>query len=90
MHIIGKSNNHFLCLVRLHSNASARFSGRYPWAIEDVLRQYGDVVRIAPNELVFFTPQAFQGWGMPSISSELSLTLIRYILSTSQEPRDLS
>ncbi|KAK3377292.1 cytochrome P450 [Lasiosphaeria ovina] len=33
-------------------------SGRYPWAIEDALRQYGDVVRIAPNELVFVTPQA--------------------------------
>lgn len=24
-----------------------------------MLRKYGDVVRIAPNELVFFTPQAF-------------------------------
>lgn len=35
------------------------FSGRYPWAIENALRKYGDVVRIAPNELVFFTPQAF-------------------------------
>ncbi|KAI0115673.1 cytochrome P450 [Nemania sp. FL0031] len=33
--------------------------GRWPWAIESVLHQYGDVVRIAPNELVFFTPQAF-------------------------------
>lgn len=35
------------------------FSGRYPWAIENALRKYGDVLRIAPNELVFFTPQAF-------------------------------
>ncbi|KAI0397649.1 cytochrome P450 [Xylariaceae sp. FL0594] len=34
-------------------------SGRYPWAIEDALRTYGPVVRIAPNELVFFTPAAF-------------------------------
>ncbi|KAG8528961.1 uncharacterized protein KY384_006650 [Bacidia gigantensis] len=34
------------------------FSGRYPWAIECVLRKYGDIVRIAPNELVFFTPKA--------------------------------
>ncbi|KAL9044703.1 MAG: hypothetical protein Q9214_002179 [Letrouitia sp. 1 TL-2023] len=34
-------------------------TGRYPWAIEDALRKYGDVVRIAPNELVFLTPQAF-------------------------------
>ncbi|KAF4629400.1 hypothetical protein G7Y89_g8747 [Cudoniella acicularis] len=33
-------------------------SGRYPWAIDNVLRKYGDVVRIAPNELVFLTPQA--------------------------------
>ncbi|KAG8156893.1 hypothetical protein KVR01_013306 [Diaporthe batatas] len=35
-------------------------SGRYPWAIEDAIRKYGDVVRIAPNELVFFTPEAFR------------------------------
>ncbi|KAI1506764.1 cytochrome P450 [Biscogniauxia marginata] len=34
-------------------------SGRYPWAIEDALRKYGPVVRIAPNELAFYTPQAF-------------------------------
>ncbi|ROW04707.1 hypothetical protein VMCG_04868 [Cytospora schulzeri] len=33
-------------------------TGRWPWKIEEVLRQYGDVVRIAPNELVFITPQA--------------------------------
>ncbi|KAI1366623.1 cytochrome P450 [Xylaria arbuscula] len=33
-------------------------SGRYPWVIEETLRRYGDVVRIAPNELVFLTPQA--------------------------------
>ena len=39
----------------------SRFSGRYPWAIEDALRKYGNVLRIAPNELVFFTPQAFLG-----------------------------
>uniref|UniRef100_A0A0B7KD80 Isotrichodermin C-15 hydroxylase n=1 Tax=Bionectria ochroleuca TaxID=29856 RepID=A0A0B7KD80_BIOOC len=35
-------------------------SGKWPWAVENVLREYGDVVRIAPNELVFFTPQAFR------------------------------
>ncbi|KAI0145050.1 cytochrome P450 [Xylariaceae sp. FL1272] len=34
-------------------------TGRYPWAIQKVLKKYGDVVRIAPNELVFITPQAF-------------------------------
>ncbi|KAF1993192.1 cytochrome P450 [Amniculicola lignicola CBS 123094] len=33
-------------------------SGRYPWIIASVLRRYGDVVRIAPNELVFLTPRA--------------------------------
>ena len=42
-------------------DAPSRFSGRYPWAIEDALRKYGDVLRIAPNELCFFTPQAFLG-----------------------------
>ncbi|KAI1119881.1 cytochrome P450 [Nemania abortiva] len=36
-------------------------SGRYPWVIEDALRRYGDVIRIAPNELVFITPQAAKG-----------------------------
>ncbi|KAI0534483.1 cytochrome P450 [Xylaria digitata] len=36
-------------------------SGRYPWATEKVLKKYGDVIRIAPNELLFFTPEAFTG-----------------------------
>ncbi|KAG8161450.1 hypothetical protein KVR01_008437 [Diaporthe batatas] len=40
--------------------AYACTSGRYPWLIEDTLRKYGDVVRIAPNELVFINPQAAQ------------------------------
>ncbi|KIN02841.1 hypothetical protein OIDMADRAFT_119338, partial [Oidiodendron maius Zn] len=40
---------------------SVSLSGRYPWAIERILIKYGDVVRIAPNELVFVTPQAFRG-----------------------------
>lgn len=40
-------------------NTFIRLSGRWPWAIENIIRQYGDVVRIAPNELVFLTPQAF-------------------------------
>ncbi|KAI0153072.1 cytochrome P450 [Xylariaceae sp. FL1272] len=34
------------------------FSGKYPWAIARALDTYGDVVRIAPNELVFITPRA--------------------------------
>ncbi|KAH9900496.1 cytochrome P450 [Xylariomycetidae sp. FL2044] len=32
--------------------------GRWPWAAEDALTTYGDVVRIAPNELLFVTPKA--------------------------------
>ncbi|KAI1248554.1 hypothetical protein MGN70_009753 [Eutypa lata] len=35
-----------------------RLSGRWPWVVEDILKKYGDVVRFAPNELVFVTPQA--------------------------------
>ncbi|KAK8130549.1 hypothetical protein PG999_002929, partial [Apiospora kogelbergensis] len=35
------------------------FSGRWPWAVEKALHKYGSTVRIAPNELAFFTPQAF-------------------------------
>ncbi|KAF1997558.1 hypothetical protein P154DRAFT_605488 [Amniculicola lignicola CBS 123094] len=38
-----------------------RFTGKYLWAVENALRRYGDVVRIAPNELVFVTPQAESG-----------------------------
>ncbi|KAK3318700.1 cytochrome P450 [Apodospora peruviana] len=38
--------------------ARAMVSGRYPWIIEAVIKRYGPVVRIAPNELVFLTPQA--------------------------------
>ncbi|KAJ2987027.1 hypothetical protein NUW58_g4730 [Xylaria curta] len=34
-------------------------SGRYPFAVEKALEQYGDIVRVAPNELVLFTPKAF-------------------------------
>ncbi|KAI1661697.1 cytochrome P450 [Daldinia decipiens] len=33
-------------------------AGRWPWAVESALKKYGDVVRIAPNELVFVTPKA--------------------------------
>ncbi|KAM7196178.1 Cytochrome P450, partial [Rhypophila sp. PSN 637] len=36
----------------------ASLSGRYPWIIERVIKKYGNVVRIGPNELVFPTPQA--------------------------------
>ncbi|KAH7190031.1 cytochrome P450 [Fusarium oxysporum] len=34
-------------------------SGRYPFIMEETHRKYGDVVRIAPNELSFATAQAY-------------------------------
>jgi cytochrome P450 len=52
--------------VRKTESLTNRFSGRYPWAIETALKKYGDVVRIAPNELVFFTPQAFYDIYLPT------------------------
>ncbi|KAI1123656.1 cytochrome P450 [Nemania abortiva] len=33
-------------------------SQRWPWAVEAAIKQYGDVVRVAPNELAFGNPQA--------------------------------
>ncbi|KAI0471291.1 isotrichodermin C-15 hydroxylase [Xylaria cf. heliscus] len=33
-------------------------TGRWPWKMEQIIKKYGTVVRIAPNELVFSTPQA--------------------------------
>ncbi|KEY71798.1 hypothetical protein S7711_06550 [Stachybotrys chartarum IBT 7711] len=33
-------------------------TGKYPLVIAKALEEYGDVVRIAPNELVFITPKA--------------------------------
>ncbi|KAI4869205.1 cytochrome P450 [Hypoxylon rubiginosum] len=33
-------------------------SGRWPWAVEAAIKQYGDVVRVAPNELAFGDPRA--------------------------------
>ncbi|RYP34523.1 hypothetical protein DL767_004235 [Monosporascus sp. MG133] len=50
---------------RIAAISNIWLSGRYPWAIETVLREYGPVVRIAPNELVFFTPQAFKDIYLP-------------------------
>ncbi|XXG99678.1 hypothetical protein Hte_006019 [Hypoxylon texense] len=34
-------------------------SGRWPFVIEEVLNNYGEIVRIAPNELAFGSPAAF-------------------------------
>ncbi|CAP62329.1 uncharacterized protein PODANS_0_230 [Podospora anserina S mat+] len=45
------------------------FKGRYPWSIEAALKKYGDVVRIAPNEIVFFTVQAQNGQSFLSLPS---------------------
>ncbi|KAF2758045.1 cytochrome P450 [Pseudovirgaria hyperparasitica] len=35
-------------------------SGRYPWAIEASFKKYGDVFRIAPNEIAIFPFEAHQ------------------------------
>ncbi|KAK2603434.1 hypothetical protein QQS21_004385 [Conoideocrella luteorostrata] len=34
-------------------------AGKWPWVVENAIKKYGDVVRVAPNELAFATPQAF-------------------------------
>ncbi|KAG6361097.1 hypothetical protein INS49_009321 [Diaporthe citri] len=46
--------------VRVPVNALEHLALREstPWIIKGVLKKYGDVVRIAPNELVFLRPQA--------------------------------
>ncbi|KAI1185664.1 cytochrome P450 [Nemania serpens] len=33
-------------------------SGKWPWVVERAIKQYGDIVRIGPNSLVFLEPQA--------------------------------
>ncbi|KAK8103686.1 Cytochrome P450 monooxygenase BOA3 [Apiospora kogelbergensis] len=40
--------------------ASVYTGGNWPFIIEQAHRKYGDVIRIAPNELSFCTPQAFK------------------------------
>ncbi|KAK4235119.1 Isotrichodermin C-15 hydroxylase [Achaetomium macrosporum] len=40
--------------IAYHSTA-----GKWPWALEAVIKKYGNVVRIGPNEVVFLEPQAF-------------------------------
>ncbi|KAL7940335.1 cytochrome P450 [Trichoderma barbatum] len=37
----------------------AWMSGRYPWAMEKLFRQYGNVVRCALNEVCFISPEAY-------------------------------
>ena len=38
----------------------SRIGGRYPHKIAALHKKYGDVVRIAPNDLSFGTAQSFQ------------------------------
>ncbi|OTB06073.1 hypothetical protein M426DRAFT_72423 [Hypoxylon sp. CI-4A] len=46
-------------------------TGRYPYILEDAHRKYGDVVRIAPNELSFGTVQAHRDiYSTPSKSKK--------------------
>ncbi|RYO94321.1 hypothetical protein DL766_000598 [Monosporascus sp. MC13-8B] len=52
-------DSHCCICPRIAAISNIWLSGRYPWAIQTVLREYGPVVRIAPNELAFFTPKAF-------------------------------
>ncbi|KAK4206768.1 cytochrome P450 [Rhypophila decipiens] len=44
--------------------------GRYPWHQEKLLHQYGDVVRVGPNEVVFFTPQAAMDIYGPAVKNQ--------------------
>ncbi|KAI0470522.1 cytochrome P450 [Xylariaceae sp. FL0804] len=39
--------------------AKTWLTGRYPYEIQKVYHEYGSVVRIAPNELIFFNTQAY-------------------------------
>lgn len=43
--------------------------GRWPWAVEKMLKDYGEVVRVAPNEIVFATPQAAIDIYNPAVKS---------------------
>jgi cytochrome P450 len=58
-----------------------RFSGRWPWAVEDALHKYGPIVRIAPHELAFFTPQAFIGTSDYRSSSRILCSRVADIYS---------
>ncbi|KAK8038622.1 hypothetical protein PG993_007033, partial [Apiospora rasikravindrae] len=49
-------------------------TGKWPWAIENALKRYGDVVRTGPNSLVFMKPQAVTG--KPYVSPIVSHMLI--------------
>ncbi|PLB47126.1 cytochrome P450 [Aspergillus steynii IBT 23096] len=59
--------------------ASAWTSGFWNRKIEQAHRQYGDIVRIAPNELSFATAQAFRDiYGAPSKTRKLFLKSDRF------------
>ncbi|KAI0378985.1 isotrichodermin C-15 hydroxylase [Hypomontagnella monticulosa] len=44
--------------------------GRYPWTIEQLAKEYGDVVRVAPNEIVFSAPEAALDIYSPAVKSQ--------------------
>lgn len=64
--------------LRPDSDLHTRYHGRYPWAIEAVFKRYGDVVRIAPNELAFFTVEAQSG-SSSSIHSQPMVQKVKYV-----------
>ncbi|KAI0484977.1 isotrichodermin C-15 hydroxylase [Xylariaceae sp. FL0804] len=41
--------------------------GRWPWAVEEMVNKYGNIVRVAPNELVIATTQAASDIYVPAI-----------------------
>ncbi|KAI1863172.1 uncharacterized protein JN550_009698 [Neoarthrinium moseri] len=51
--------------------------GRWPWFQEAMLEKYGDVVRVAPNELVFLNPKAATGQLFEALPSIMDHTLNR-------------
>ncbi|KAM7215485.1 Cytochrome P450 [Rhypophila decipiens] len=53
-------------------------SGKYPWIIKNVIRKYGPIVRIAPNELVFLTPQAAKDIYLAQEKNMELFTLVGY------------
>ena len=61
-----------------NSSDEYRVAGKYPWAVVEALRKYGDVVRVAPNELAFITPQAFAGteYSLINLSSPVAIDQI--------------
>ncbi|CAA9957835.1 Cytochrome P450 [Pyrenophora teres f. maculata] len=60
MRTLGKLLSSASKCVKLEQFDHNRFTGKYPHRLENAFRKYGDVVRIAPNELAFITPEAMK------------------------------